>query len=572
MGLCILLFSSSCKTTQSGGKSTSGKSASEMSNKDKVTFDMLFFDANKEKILGNLDKAEVAFLEALKISPNNGAALYELANIYFYKKDKVKSLLYSKKAVAIDPSNEWFQLLYVDCLKQNKQSKEVAEVYETLIEKNPTKIEYYYELANAYLMSNKINDALKAYDKIEARFGVTEEASMQKLTIFNSLKSFDKSVAEVQKLIKAFPKEAKYYGMLGELYQSNGMNDKALQAFTDLLKIDSTNAFVHLSLADFYRNTKQNDKAFEEIKIAFKSNELDIDPKIKILLSYYEITEKFPELKPDAFKLCDILIGVHPNEAKAFAMYGDFLFRDKKLSEAREKYRKAISIDKGKYALWENLLIIDSDLNDVPSLSQESKEAMDLFPNQPLPYLFFADSNIKLKNYKEAIDALNEGKEFVIDNKILTAQFYTLIGDAQNSLKNFPASDNAYDKALELDPNNISVLNNYAYFLSLRKTNLEKAVAMSKKCNDLEPNNNSYLDTYGWILYQQSKYDDAKVWIGKALDNGGRNNGTLLEHYGDVLFKLGETENAVKYWIDAKKVGGTSDFIDKKIADKKLYE
>ncbi len=543
-----------------------------MSNKDKVTFDMLFFDANKEKILGNLDKAEVAFLEALKISPNNGAALYELANIYFYKKDKVKSLLYSKKAVAIDPSNEWFQLLYVDCLKQNKQSKEVAEVYETLIEKNPTKIEYYYELANSYLMSNKINDALKAYDKIEARFGVTEEASMQKLTIFNSLKSFDKSVAEVQKLIKAFPKEAKYYGMLGELYQSNGMNDKALQAFTDLLKIDSTNAFVHLSLADFYRNTKQNDKAFEEIKIAFKSNELDIDPKIKILLSYYEITEKFPELKPDAFKLCDILIGVHPNEAKAFAMYGDFLFRDKKLSDAREKYRKAISIDKGKYALWENLLIIDSDLNDVPSLSQESKEAMDLFPNQPLPYLFFADSNIKLKNYKEAIDALNEGKEFVIDNKILTAQFYTLIGDAQNSLKNFPASDNAYDKALELDPNNISVLNNYAYFLSLRKTNLEKAGAMSKKCNDLEPNNNSYLDTYGWILYQQSKYDDAKVWIGKALDNGGRNNGTLLEHYGDVLFKLGETENAVKYWMDAKKVGGTSDFIDKKIADKKLYE
>ncbi len=543
-----------------------------MSKKDKVTFDMLFFDANKEKILGNLDKAEVAFLEALKINPNNGAALYELANIYFYKKDKVKSLLYSKKAVAIDPSNEWFQLLYVDCLKQNKQSKEVAEVYETLIEKNPTKIEYYYELANAYLMSNKINDALKAYDKIEARFGVTEEASMQKLTIFNSLKSFDKSVAEVQKLIKAFPKEAKYYGMLGELYQSNGMNDKALQAFTDLLKIDSTNAFVHLSLADFYRNTKQNDKAFEEIKIAFKSNELDIDPKIKILLSYYEITEKFPELKPDAFKLCDILIGVHPNEAKAFAMYGDFLFRDKKLSDAREKYRKAISIDKGKYALWENLLIIDSDLNDVPSLSQESKEAMDLFPNQPLPYLFFADSNIKLKNYKEAIDALNEGKEFVIDNKILTAQFYTLIGDAQNSLKNFPASDNAYDKALELDPNNISVLNNYAYFLSLRKTNLEKAGVMSKKCNDLEPNNNSYLDTYGWILYQQSKYDDAKVWIGKALDNGGRNNGTLLEHYGDVLFKLGETENAVKYWIDAKKVGGTSDFIDKKIADKKLYE
>ncbi len=566
----ILISFSSCKTTEKGAKQSSTKGVQD--DKEKIAFENKFFDANKEKMKLNYDIAETLFTQALKIDANSSATLYELANIYLIQKNKTKALEFSKRAATIDPTNVWYQLQYAECLKQNKQPNEVAVVYERLIKNYPDKIEYYYELANAYLYANKINDALKVYDKMEKHFGVTEEASMQRLNIYKATKSYDKALPEILKLIKAFPKEAKYYGMLGELYQATGRNDKALEAFNDLLKIDPNNAFVHLSLADFYRGEKQNDKAFQEIKIAFKSKDLDVDPKIKILLSYYEITEKFPELKPDADTLCKIVVAVHPDDAKVFAMYGDFLFRDKKMEEARTQYRKAIAIDKSKYLLWENLIIIDSNLNDFVSMAKDSKEAMELFPTKPEPYFYNGVAAMQFKNYKESIEVLTDGKEFVIENKLLLAQFYAFLGDAQNALKNYTASDDAYDKSLENDPNNVGVLNNYAYYLSLRKMNLDKAATMSKKSNDLEPNNNSYQDTYGWILFQQNKYDDAKVWIGKALDNGGRGNGTLLEHYGDVLYKLGETENALKYWMDAKKASGTTDLIDKKIADKRLYE
>ena len=568
--LSVVLLSS-CKTLAKGTASSKGSTAVK-GDKEKIAFEVKFFDANREKLLGNYDNAIVLFAQALQMDPNSAASSYELAGIYAIKKDKTKALEYSKKAATLDPSNVWYQLLYADILKQNKQPFEVAEVYKRLVKDNPDKIDFYYELANAYLYSNKINDALKVYDKMESIFGVTEEASMQKLTIYKSTKDFDKSIAEIQKLIKQFPKEPKYLGMLGELYQSNGMNDKALQSYNDLLKIDATNAYVHLSLADFYRSQKQNDNAFDEIKIAFRSKDLDIDTKIKILLSYYDITEKYSELKNDASELCKILVDVHPDEAKAFAMYGDFLFRDKKNEEARLQYRKAIALDRERYAIWDNLMRADSELNDLTSLEKDSKEAMELFPNQPLPYYFNGVTNIQLKKYKEAIDALTEGKEFVIGDKLILADFYARIGDAQNELKNKDASDAAFDRALEFDPNNATVLNNYAYFLSLRKTNLEKAGMMSKKSNDLEPNNKSYQDTFGWILFQENKYDDAKVWIGKALDNGGKEDGTVLEQFGDILYKLGETDNALKYWMDAKKAGGASDLIDKKITDKKFYE
>lgn len=557
-------------SSEQPAKSVAGKN--KLEGKQRVDFERLFFDANKEKILGNYDLAETLFMQALKIDPSSSASLYELANIYAFQNNKNQALFYSKKAAAADPKNIWYQLLYVDCLKGGKQLNEVVNVFEKLVKDYPDHIDFYYELANAYLNINKLNDAVKVYNRIEDQVGVTEDASLQKMKIYKTLNNFDKSVEEAQKLIKAFPKESKYYGMLGEIYQDKGMTEKALAAYSELLKIDPSNAYVHLSLADYYRSLKQNEKAFEEIKIAFRSKDLDIDTKVKILLSYYSITETYPELKPDADELCRLIVEVHPAEAKAYSIYGDFLYRDKKLEEARTKYRKAVELDKEKYALWNQLLLIDSELNDIVSLEKESKETIDLFPNQPLPYFFNGASNLQLKNYSNAIAVLNEGKEFVFDNPPLLTQFYANLGDAHNQLKHYSASDSAYDKALTIDPNNVYVLNNYAYYLSLRNKNLEKAEAMSKKSNDLEPNNPSYQDTYGWILYQMKKYEEAKLWIGKALDSGGKGNGTLLEHYGDVLYKLGDKDGALKFWADAKKAGGTSGLLEKKITDKKLYE
>lgn len=579
--LFIILVFTSCKTSKKttntspqvkSTKTAATTSTSKLTEKQRIEFEYLFFEANKEKILGNYPQAEANLLKALKIDPSSGAALYDLATVYAFKNNKKQALIYAKKAAESDAKNTWYQMLYIDCLRENKFIDEAIKVSQKLVRNNPDRVDFYYDLAELFMYKGKAQEAIRVYDKIEQISGVSDEVTLQKFKIYKTINNFDKALFEIQKLIKAFPKEAKYYGILGELYIDNGQNEKALAAYNDLLKTAPDNAYVHLSLADYYRKTKQSDKAFEEIKIAFKSKELDIDTKVKILLSYYNITEAFTELRKDANELCEIIVAVHPDEAKAFSIYGDFLYRDRKLEEARTQFRKAIELDKEKYALWNQLLLLDSELNDFPAMERESKETIELFPNQALPYFFNGASNIQLKNYKAAIDVLTEGIDFVFNDAQLLSQFYANIGDAHNELKNYTSSDSAYNKALELDPDNTYVLNNFSYYLSLRNTDLDKAEAMSKKSNELEPNNSSYQDTYGWILYQMKKYDDAKVWIGKALQTGGMSNGTLLEHYGDILFKLGETNEALKYWEYAKKAGGATTLIDKKIVDKKLYE
>jgi Tfp pilus assembly protein PilF len=181
---------------------------------------------------------------------------------------------------------------------------------------------------------------------------------------------------------------------------------------------------------------------------------------------------------------------------------------------------------------------------------------------------------LQKKEYKEAVEYLTIGKDYVFKNPALLAQFYANLGDANHGLKEFEASDSAYEEALKIEPKNIYVLNNYGYYLSLREEKLDRAEELSAYCNELEPDQSNYQDTYAWILYKQGKFIQAKDWLEKALKNGGESNAVILEHLGDSYAKLKDLIKAVEFWNRAKTIndGSTSKFLDQKIADKKLYE
>ncbi len=150
----------------------------------------------------------------------------------------------------------------------------------------------------------------------------------------------------------------------------------------------------------------------------------------------------------------------------------------------------------------------------------------------------------------------------MVGNDKMLAQFYSYLGDTYFQLKDNEHSDEAYEKALKIEPSNALVLNNYAYYLSLRNINLEKAEQMAKKAVELDPGNGSNQDTYGWVLFKLGRYEEAKEWIEKAIQTG-EESAVVLEHYGDVLWKLGNKKDAVKYWEKAGKAGEGSEFLAK---------
>lgn len=565
--LLLVALLQACKTNQ-----MSVPVASNIPESKRLEFDKYFYDANRDKIIGNADEAIKSLKKCLSIWPENGAANYELAMYIVQKNDLASSIPFAKKAYDSDQKNIYYANLYAELLKASKQYEKAAKVYEKLVADNPAQAEAYLNWVNILLIKPDYTKALKVLDALQNETGISEEISVKKEQIYIRLNKFPKAKEEIEKLIASDPGKAKYYTLLGTLYKANGKNDEALKQFEKAVSIDPTDIATHFELADFYRSTGDKAKYFEEVHNLFTNSEIDIDNKVAWILTYYNLDKKDTISQLNVSKLAEELVETHPKEAKAHAVHGDFLFRDKLYKEAREAYLKAVSFDKSKYLIWNQLLVIDSELNDWDNMSVDAEKTIELFPNEPLPYLLNGIAKIQNKKIKEAISSFTKGMDYVVDNKTLKGQFLANLGDAYNQDKNNLISDSCYERALELNPNDVYVLNNYSYYLSLRKEKLEKAEEMSKKSNEIEPGNPSYLDTYAWILYVEKKYYEAKKYMEQALEKDVYKNAVLLEHYGDILYMLDMKDNAFEYWNKAKNAGKGSDFLEQKISEKRLIE
>jgi len=566
--LLILISLTGCKPAQPVARTVEISELEAPNTEYTVTF----FNANKDKLAGNFESAAAGFLRCIKLSPNESAAYYELARIYDQQNRLEEALPVAAKARALDSKNIWYQALYAQVNARLGKFDEAIKTYHLIIKQNPDAYDYYFQLASSYIFKGEYDSAIKVFDDIERRVGVNEEISLQKQMLYMEMGKTKEAIAEIKKLVEFNPGEIQYLGVLAELYDKVGEKDKAAAIYKQLLEMDADNGLIHLSLAEFYRNSGEPEKSFQELKKAFGSKDLDIDGKINVLLNYYSETELNKQLIDQAYELCDALEKAHPEDAKSYSIYGDYLYRDERYEEARDKFKTALKYDKSRFVIWNQILILDSQLNDFEAMAANSADAMELFPTMPSFYLFNGIANVQLKKYESAVEILNMGVDLVVGNFLQLAQFYASLGDAYHYLGKHKESDEAYDNSLGIQDNNSYVLNNYAYYLSLRNQNLDKAEKMAKKANELQPDEASFQDTYAWVLYQLGKYDLALNWLEKALNNGGVNDGTVLEHYGDVLYKLNRPKDALEYWIKAKEKGGASNLIDKKIADKKLYE
>jgi tetratricopeptide (TPR) repeat protein len=568
--LILACLSSSGSIGQKEKKSKKSNQTSEL--KKPVPNLSSLIDAKKYEITGDMVKAEETYRQFIDKYPQVATTYFELARILAAKKQYDEAIKNSREAASLDPENIWYQLYLAELQQLTGNYKDAIIIYENISKKDPDNMDYYYQLAALYLNSERYREAINIYDKIEDKTGITEEISLQKEKIFLELKEYSRAEEELEALVTTYPEDPKYLSILAEFYLANGKPDKALETYKKIIEIDPNDPYIHMSMADYYRKTGNNEKAFEELKLGFANPNLGMDAKVNILLSFYSINQLYTDMKDEAFILAKILVETHPNDAKSHSVYADLLLQDKKTAEARDEFLKVVTLDSSRYVIWEEVMQLDLQLEKYDHVRDFGKTVMELFPEQPMPYLLSGIANNQLKNYDQAIKELNTGIKLVVNNDVLLSQFYMSLGDAYHAQKNIEESDKAYEKALAVKDDNAYVLNNYSYYLSLRNQDLDKAESMAKKAVGLEPDNPSFQDTYGWVLYRLGRFEEAKTWVFKAIQSKEAPSGEVLEHYGDILFKLGDSGQAVEYWIKAKAKGPGSELLDKKISEKKLFE
>lgn len=539
--------------------------------KKQIILEATYIEACREKISGKPEAAERLFRECLKYDPQNGAVKYELSKLLPLTGRLDEAAKMAKESVLSDPKNQWYHLAYIDVLHLKKDFAASAEAYEKLVKIFPERSDLMEAMAYDYAMSQNFNKAFKIYDDLERRYGKEEVITLNKIKLLKQLRKFSEAEAELKKMIELNPEEPRYYLYLAEHYED--MNDfpKAKTIYDKLLVLDPSNPRVHLVMAEYYKEQGKAEESHSELKIALANPDLELEIKIKYLQFYLEVSERFPEFLTKAYELCGIVLKVNPTSSEAHAYYARFLASDKKLDEAYYQYLLASKYGKSSFQVWAEFLDLESYLQKFDSLEIHSAEAMELFPNQAQPYFYNGMANKQLRNYKKAAQSFYDGLEFVSEDKNLMLSFYISLGDVYSFLEEHEKSDKAYDDALKINPDDAYVLNNYAYYLSLRKEKLDKAEKLSRRSNDLVRENPSYIDTYGWILFQQAKYTEAEEWLIRAVKLAGKKP-LILEHYGDVMFKLGKPEEALIYWKKSNEAGGNSESLLKKISTKKLSE
>lgn len=545
--------------------------AKPLTNADSGLVKQLFFSALREKTIENYKLASDYFNRVLQIDPANDASMFELANMDKAQNNPVISQALLRRAVAINPDNEWYWVALADSYEKTNDIAKLLPVFDELIRINPAKPDYYYDKANAYAIQQKYDEALKLYDKVQELAGVSDELLANRQKIYLKQGNANKAAAALEKAIAADPNQLKYYLMLADVYNSNNLNDKAIAVLEKAKKIDPNNGTLHLALADVYRDKKNYEASFDELEIAFALPDVDAEQKIQIILGY---VPKFPDAdaKASALALSKIIADTHLSNNKAQAIYGDMLLQNEKFKEAGVAYKKAIELNSQVYIVHEQLVRIELGDNEYDAAIKDGETALAYFPNQAWMNYLVGVAWQQKKNYNKALSYLKNATALDMQDKDLLTQCYSALGDCYHSLSDNKNADAAYDKALVYNPDNIFTLNNYAYYLSLRNEQLDKAAQMSKHSNDLQANSASFEDTYAWILFKQKNYAGAKLWIEKSLLHDKAAGAVKTEHYGDILYLLGNADAALQQWIKAKAQGGSSSVLERKINEKKYIE
>lgn len=565
----VILVGATVSFAQKGkkGKKTTLQDRTENSD---LKAESALIEAEKQLILENYTKSYELFLVALELNPSSGAIHYKLAEVLVKTGETEKALPYADKAREIDPENKYYHLLAAEIHKSTGNLQKSAEIYEDLVNSIQGTEQYLYELAQLYQYQNEFDKALKAYNRAEEYYGMSEAVLYEKQKIYLKQGNLDQLISDWDELIKESPGEKRYAFKVAEILISNGRYEQAKSRLLTVRSDESYVAQVDLLLSEIERKQGNLGESLNLLQEPLKSLDIAISRKLQLLggfLSYLPNEEVEKALVTNT----EMLASEHPEEYQAQAFAGDVLYQIGAKENAVGYYLKAIKLSPGNFSVWQNVINLELQLSSFDSVVVHSETALEYFPNQAIFYFFNGLGNYVQKDYRAAVNALETGKKYTSDPSLL-GEFYGQLGDAYNGLKDHKKSDDSYEAALERNPNNDHVLNNYSFFLSLRKEKLEIARSMCERLMKLQPDNPTYLDTYGWVLYVSEEYKEAKKYLKKAVELDTEADGTILEHYGDVLFRLGEVEEAVIQWEKASRTDEASDQIEQKINDRQIYE
>lgn len=575
--LASLLLLSSCGTSKKSNVTPQKEEVSSSVSIEKISpetqrkFDYFFLEATRKKSLGEFDAAFDLYRHCLSIDPESPAALSEISQYYIFLKQPKKGLDYLEKAVTNDPNNYWYNQNLASIYQQQGDTLKAIESFERMSAKFPEHQEPLMALLDLYNQSKNYSKAINTLDRLEKSSGKTEQISMEKFRMYLLMEDNKKAFKEIESLANEYPNDMRYLGILGDVYLNNGKKKEAFDTYKKVLSIEPNNAQAMVSIANYYEQTNQNQLYKQQIDSVLLNKRVDSDIKLDILRQMIAQSGQNSKDSTHIVYLFKKIVDGENEDAQVPMLYVQYLLSKGMEKETVPVLNQILDIDPSNVAARLQLLSYAIKKNDFQEAIKICEPAIELLPEAIEFYYYLGLSYYQAERVDDAFNTFKKGIGQVNErsDKKIVSDFYSMIGDIYHTRKDDASAYAAYDSSLVYNPENTGALNNYAYYLSVNKQNLDKAEELSYRTVKAEPNNGTFLDTYAWILFVKGKYSEAKVYMEDAMKKGGSESDVVTEHYGDVLYMNGDKEGAMKYWIKSRDMGNKSEVLKKKIEKKK---
>lgn len=518
--------------------------------------------------LGDYELALQLLNKAYVKIPSEAALSFALAETYQKMNDLIKAAMYAKEAVELEPKNKWYRLKLADIYGQTGQNDATLRVLRELIETNPNDLNALTALASAQSKQKKHIDANKTLDKILRLGGDNWMIYYEKFQNFSALEMRDSSIAMLRKMQELEPENLVTLQILSQFYAETDDTENAKSVLLNALDVNSRDPETLIMLADVYISEAKWDSA-GALVVSFVGdtliNPLDKLPFVDHLLKVYRADPTNDVLGRVMVDIVDTYAGAHPKFGPAHAYAAELYIELKQNEKAIEALDRTVELMPNNELAWQERIRLHLEGERYDKAIDAGLEADEMLPDNPFILYLLGNAYYLNNQSDQAVVWLQRAVELPARNEFKSV-VYTSLGDGHNALKDFAKADAAFEKSLELNPDNDVALNNYAYSLSNRgdEVLLQKARDMADKALKSAPDNPSYLDTAGWIYYRLGDYRKARDLVGKSLELGP-DSAEVLEHMGDIMDKLGDKAAAQSYWKRALELDASRTHLSGKI-------
>jgi tetratricopeptide (TPR) repeat protein len=485
---------------------------------------------------------------------------FAIANINLKNGKLQDALLEINNALKFSPDNIDYKTLKANIYYGTGKIDMAVELYENILTSEPENVFILYSLARSYQELKSPDKAIVIYEKLTDVYGFDYDVLKRMFDIYLAKQNYPKCAEILTYLIKLDPYNTSLMLDLASMYTRLDREDDAKVIFENLSALNPSDKQIQAEIVKIYFRKNQIEKGFSEFAKIIGKESLTFLEKVQLGEMYFNMVAQDPKTADVVEYIFKYLNETNPDNWMPYYYLGQVDLLSKKNDEAALKFIKGITYADTSQEAYLQIGYALFTLEKYEQAKPVIEKGLELSPNDFRMNYSYALVLQRLGNLPNAI------KYYENAHKIIPEELSVLssLALAYNSNKQYKESDAAYDEALKLDPDNALILNNYAYNLSTRGQDLNKALEMSKRAVRKEPGNPSYLDTMGWIYFMLKDYKSAREYIERAVAVNGSNS-VLLEHLGDVHNAMKDSQKAVYFWKKALELNKGNKQLEDKI-------